>query len=603
MPDESQSDAPEKAAESKQPVVDLSSLKDLSFGPAWTTGKPATPHARPERGERYEGRAPFSGERRTDRRPPRREFSQGAPRAEGQGQGRFGDRRPPRREFSQGERREFPQGERREFGQGERRTFAPQGERRGQAPYGRAPMAPIFNPTVDVLFYPEDSAFRALTKAIRNACRTYELFEVAQLILEKPERFVAVLKPLAAPGASMPKLYQSVPDGLVFESEDAAVSHVCKNHLERFFTVETVEVEAPKGTFAGVSKCTLSGEFIAPPNYHRYQELLRAHHAERYPTMSYERFVANVELDKDPESVNAWLAKMTKTTRYTDKLAAEGETPTACEGAAAARAFLLTKYKDKLVKETAEARIAGRQIEQLPQGNLRRSVEFVLEQQRRFPLSTANNLRGRLRRMKFGLYKRGAKGISYVCAVKRRFRDEHTVFAQNLQDLIVFIEKNPNIYAKDLPEKFLGIAPIAPVAQKEPLAPAAEAAEAAQAAETADVAAETVAVASAPVAEPAAPDPNAPRIAGLLKDLHWLVSEGYVTEYGDGRLFTAPPMPAAKVKQAEAEEERAHSGADDAEAEIPAEEAPALEVPAPAAQATQADPQAGLSEQKQQQQQ
>ena len=31
-------------------------------------------------------------------------------------------------------------------------------------------------------------------------------------------------------------------------------------------------------------------------------------------------------------------------------------------------------------------------------------------------------------------------------------------------------------------------------------------------------------------------------------DLRWLITEGYVTEYGDGRLFAAPPMPEAKPK-------------------------------------------------------
>ena len=35
-------------------------------------------------------------------------------------------------------------------------------------------------------------------------------------------------------------------------------------------------------------------------------------------------------------------------------------------------------------------------------------------------------------------------------------------------------------------------------------------------------------------------------------DLRWLITEGYVTEYGDGRLFAPPPMPDAKPKKAKA---------------------------------------------------
>ena len=35
-------------------------------------------------------------------------------------------------------------------------------------------------------------------------------------------------------------------------------------------------------------------------------------------------------------------------------------------------------------------------------------------------------------------------------------------------------------------------------------------------------------------------------------DLRWLITEGYVTEYGDGRLFAPPPMPDAKPKEPKA---------------------------------------------------
>ncbi len=574
MSDDTQDGAPEKAAEETKPSVDLSSLKDLSFGPSWTTGKPVQP---PMRHEREHG---------DDRRPPRGRFEARQDRRGGFSQDRrqggfTSDRRPggPRGPRTEGDRPPRREGDERSRGP----RFS-QDDRRGPGRFGppRSFEPPVFKPTVEVMFYPEDSAFRALTKAIRNACRTYELFEVAHLILEKPERFVAVLTPLPARGGEIAvKLFQSVPDGLVFETEEAAVAHVCKNHLDRFFTVEEIEIEAPKGSFVGVNKSTLSGELIAPPNYHRYQELLRAHHAERYAHMSFERFAAQIELDKNPDSVNAWLEKMKKSVRYTVKDTAEGETAPAFDGVNAARAYLLSTAKDKIVRETTEARLPGRQLDQLPQGALRRSVEFVLEQQRRFPLVTANNLRGRLRRMKFGLYKRGSKGVSFVCAVKRRFRDEQTVFAKNLQELIDFIEKHPNVFAKELPEKFLGIVPEAPAAEKAPLQDATVTAESQETVEPSSGDAQEPAVAPEAAPAPAAVNPNAERLSALLKDLHWLVSEGFVTEFGDGRLFAPPPMAAAKLKQVEAEA-AAQDKADAAEeAHEPAEaEAPLAKVEA-----------------------
>ena len=35
----------------------------------------------------------------------------------------------------------------------------------------------------------------------------------------------------------------------------------------------------------------------------------------------------------------------------------------------------------------------------------------------------------------------------------------------------------------------------------------------------------------------------------LMLDLRWLITEGYVTEYGDGRLFAPPPMPIARPNE------------------------------------------------------
>src|SRR5690606_25627773 len=96
-------------------------------------------------------------------------------------------------------------------------------------------------------------------------------------------------------------------------------------------------------------------------------------------------------------------------------------------------------------------------VETMPAGEIRRAVEGALERQRRFPLDTANALRGRLRREHFTIFKKGSKGISYVCAVKRKFRVPGQTFAESLSTLISFIESHPMIRASELTGKFLGI--------------------------------------------------------------------------------------------------------------------------------------------------
>jgi hypothetical protein len=252
-----------------------------------------------------------------------------------------------------------------------------------------------------------------------------------------------------------------------------------------------------------------------------------------------------------------------------------------------ARLHLLTHARDKVVRTAENARFAGRLLDTLPPGEIRRAVEGALERQRRFPLDTANGLRGRLRREHFTIFKKGSKGVSYVCAVKRKFRVPGQTFSDSIGALIAFIEASPMVRAGELPVKFLGIKPAA--------APA-EAAPAPASGDAGSPEGQAAPVAAAPKADEFSIDDRA-RLSRLQGDLVWLVREGYVTEFIDGRLFAPPVMVEARKKEIEGEEHDpenfpeapASAGAppaDSAEAPVAAEVAPAAEPVAAAAPAS-----------------
>ncbi|CAA6678133.1 MULTISPECIES: hypothetical protein [unclassified Lentimonas] len=550
----------DKPKESSKKALDLNTLSGLDFGPSWADENAKRPSLKKfeSRGDsRGKGKRSGGGGSR-DRRGP----GGGArPSGAGRPQGGPGGGRP------QGGSEGRPQGGGRPQGRG--------GDRRGG---GRPDQRAIFEPTIKVDIYPQDEAFEALVKRLRSTVRTYQLFEIAHLILEKPERYVVVVENKAKAGEKPAPLFFAVPGHLPFDSEEAAINHVLSNHLDLFFDVEEIEVEAPKGNFQMVNRCSVTGDLLGPPNYHRYQEFLQRHYAAKITGMSFDRFVSKVETVKEQESIDAWVESMKKGARYTVKDRQEGEAES-FESLEAVRFFLLQHRKDKIVSSGETIRFAGRDIERLPKGDIRRSVESYVEQQLHFPLDSANNIRGRLRRQKFAVYKKGSKGVSFVCAVKRKFRDSKTVFTPSIQGLIEFIEKHPNTSASKLPKLYIDIdterqqpaklemteaevAAAAAAAEAAKAAAAEVAAAAAEAGEAVAEAPETPAVveAPAPAADAAASTEAMPkvelsedeqkRLNQLMLDLRWLIVEGYVTEYGDGRLFAAPPMPEAKPKEA-----------------------------------------------------
>jgi len=207
-----------------------------------------------------------------------------------------------------------------------------------------------------------------------------------------------------------------------------------------------------------------------------------------------------------------------------------------------AKVYLLTHARDKVYRTSDTARFHGNLLEKLPDGEIRRAIEGALERQRRFPLDTANGLRGRLRREHFTIFKKGSKGISYVCAVKRKFRTPGQTFADSISALIDFIEKNPMVLVSELPERFLGI-------KTAPQAPAEAATNETSASNESASQAPAVPTVSAESAKDSVAEREA--LHRLQLDLRWLVTEGYVTEFIDGRLFAAPPVPESRKHAAE----------------------------------------------------
>jgi hypothetical protein len=539
--------------------LDLSQLQGFSFGTQWSQEKPGSSERGGGRGgsdDRRDAGAPDRRDRRGFRRPG--PFPDSGPREGGRPAGGGG----PEDRRSQGQGFRDPRGPRREF--------ADRGPRGGGG-FGGRPMperGPYESPYFSATFYPEDTSFATLAQTIRKSCRTVELFEIARTVVAKNDRFIVVLAPRAAgervaPGAEStpavrPVVHVSVPDGLPFESDEAAVAHVLARHLDSFFTKAEVEVEPPKGNFLVINRCGLTGELLGPPNYHRYGQILQQHYAAKVGSrLPFEAFKNRIETVRDPEVVKQWLDKMRRTVRYTWKVAAPApaappaepvseSAPASADVAAPeaaapvaeapvvpsfdtledARLHLLTQARDKVVRTSESVRFKGQLIETLPPGEIRLAVEGALERQRRFPLDTANALRGRLRREHFTIFKKGSKGISYVCAVKRRFRVPGQTFADSIGALIAFIESNPMVRAGELPAKFLGITPVATPSPSE-----------------------------GPEAVPAGPSAeDRARVARLQGDLLWLVREGYVTEFIDGRLFAPPPMVEARKKEIEAED-------------------------------------------------
>src|SRR5271169_1776475 len=263
---------------------------DKLFLPAWAQEPSASKYAK------YEGETERP-DRRGDRdrrgpRPPRRDGPGGPRRDDNRPRGEH--RGPPR----PGGGAPRPEGERGQAFGGQRQDF-----RRGE----RRP-APLPLPEIDLSLRPEERGVESLARQIKMTGRAYPLFDIAQMILQKPERHTVLFSTKKnAEGKPAQPLYVCALDDTLWLSEDEAVAHVLKKHFATFYQAEKTATEPPKGKYTFVAQCGMSGVILGPPNHHDYQNQLRKLHTERYSKMPFDVFKSRVKIVKDEAVVKKWV--------------------------------------------------------------------------------------------------------------------------------------------------------------------------------------------------------------------------------------------------------------------------------------------------------
>jgi hypothetical protein len=545
----------------------MSTLPDSDFNlnelfqPAWAKEPSASKYAHFEgETERYDRR----GDRnRRGPRPPRRDGPPG-PRRD--------DRRP------QGERRGFPRpagGAPRPEGERGRRPGGPRPDFRRGEPRERRP-APLPLPEVELNLRPEDKGVESLARQIKMTGRAYPLFDIAQMILQKPERHMAQFSiKKNAQGQPVQPLFVCALDDTLWLSEDEAVAHVLKKHFATFYQPERTATEPPKGKYTFVAQCGISGVILGPPNHHDYQNHLRKLHTERFSRIPFDEYKSRVRIVRDEEVVKKWVDDQSWKTEYVCLNLPE---PLRLENMEAVEKHFREVHKENIIKPVENHTLSGAAARLLRSPELVRLVRSVWDDQRRFPLQIATVLSQQFAGHGLQFFKVN-KTVTHVCVARPHYLDMNaTPVSEGVKQIVDYINANPRSSRRQLVESLAPSPAPAPAPATGTEAPAA------------------------PPVENAEPTPEQ---TAVIADLHWLIHQGHVIEFANGILETAKkplpkplkpePAPAAppaeSVTPAEAPTTEAVAPAeapDTAEAASP-EPKPASEQPA-AAESVQTEP-------------
>ena len=496
-------------------------LEDLEqhFLPAWARQSPGT-----NRYAKYEGGEDATGPRYRDRGERR-----GGPRPDRRPGGEAGG---PRRSF--GDR---PRGPRRE-GAGE-----PPWRREER----REPVAPL--PEVSLAFVPDEKGVESLARQIKLTGRAYPMFEIGQLVLRKPDRYHVTFSVLRKPDGSIAQqLWLCNLDDTLWLNEAEAVSHVLRKHFGTFYQAEKTPTDPPKGTYTFVAQCSLSGVILGPPNFHDYQAKLHKLHASRFARMPFELYKTKVRIVRDEATVKQWVDEQSWKTEYvclnvpeSIKLATRDEV----------EKHFREVHQANILRTVESWRLSGQAAQALPTPALRLLLRRAWEEQQRFPLRVVHALSQQFAAHGLQFFKVN-KTVTHVSVARPHYLDlGESPVSESIRRIVEFIEATPGCTRKRL----LGSLAPAPAPAPLPVVPPpAVAPPPAEPASTGDPAAAPAST-PVPVAAPEGPkEPQpTPEQTALISDLHWLIHQGHVIEFANGRLETAkkpkpkpvPPSPPA----------------------------------------------------------
>jgi hypothetical protein len=240
-------------------------------------------------------------------------------------------------------------------------------------------------------------------------------------------------------------------------------------------------------------------------------------------------------------------------------------------------------HKDSIIKPVETLTVAGAPSRTLRSSGLQRVIRDEWERQRFFPLPIATKLSQQFASHGLQFFKVD-KTVTHVSVARPQFLDiESNPVSDGIRRIVEYINTHPKCTRKKLVEALAPTPKSAPAPVTEKPAPAEPVAEGEAAA----------APAAAKPAEAPAPEPTAEQTAVML-DLHWLIHQGAVLEFADGRMETAkkplpkPPKPEKKEKEAKPVEAETPATAETAQATEAVEtiaEAPAIAEAAPAPEA------------------
>ena len=411
-------------------------------------------------------------------------------------------------------------------------------------------------PRVKVSIILTDETVNKTVRQIKMLGRAFPLFELARRALDFPASQMVKFEVIKnKDGTIVQPLYVCLLDDTIWLSEGEAIDYVLDKHFSTFYQAEKTQIDPPKGKYTFVAQCGLSGIILGPPNHHDYQTKLRRLHAERFSHIPFEQYKMKVRIVKDEEVVKKWIEEQSWRTEY---IALNIPEPVRLITRDEVIQHFRQTHLPNIIQQVESYTLSGDASRNIPCQPLQRLVRRQWEEQKRFPMRVAIFLSQKFAEQGLQFFKWDRK-VTYVAISRPHYLDlEVMPVSENVKRIIEYIRTHPgsNIYQilealAPAPKQAIQIAP-----ENKPQETSTEAQSSVQS------------------TEQQAAEEYTPEQTSLIADIHWLIHQGHIIEFYNGKMYVAKkprPRPVKEQKPEEKPQEQATTPVQAAET-IPAVE-------------------------------
>ena len=397
---------------------------------------------------------------------------------------------------------------------------------------------------INATLKPGEDSLLKIADQIKKTARAYSVFEIARLILADRERYNVAFE---CDEESEKELFLGLNDNSIWLTRAEAEANLIRtDKFLELYKEENIEVDPPKGNFNSVAICGISGKLIAPPNHHSYQTAIAKLHRSNFSNMPIEKFKNKIRIEQGEERVEEWKKEQSIQTQYIYSSTVEGEESLVLNNKEEAEVHFCANHADEFIKSSKSAIASGHINGKKLSGGLLSLLKNASTHTRKHPASLVNPLCKILGDQGLKFFKRGKKIFACVCRPKPISPDD--TLSEAINAIVTFIRKNERVTLKEIIDA---------------VAPCENSSESPKESKNVDEKGANMPPEAEDKENPSTDEPHlGPEQMQVLKDLNWLIREGAVIAFGDGKIELAKAKIPKANQKTESNDRSSETGKD-----------------------------------------